>query len=316
MTRAGPAVVMGEFQLPTAADIALLRHTLGGFQRCVVALTWAGAAASPAHPFSWRERAAVLRRSVPDGSRLEFLPVRQHYEDRRALRLVERALHLAPGWPVESARAADLAALERLHALYGAQDPQVTVDGIATQLPPPVVATLRSWIGTPAFERLRGERRKMAEEQAVWARVPWPVTLVTVDAVVRAAGHLLLIRRGRAPGQGLWALPGGFLEPGDTLLQSALRELAEETGLPAGRVQDALRAVKVFDAPSRSQRGRIVNHAHFFELGDTTLPPVQGGDDAAAARWVPVAQLASLEPRLHDDHFHILDEFLGLTGDP
>lgn len=316
MKQPGPVVLMAEFQLPTAADIALLRRALEDTQRCVVALTWAGAAPSPAHPFSWQERAAVLRQSVPDGSRLEFIPVRQHYDDRRALRQVEQALHLAPGLRVENAHGADLAAVERLHALYAAEDPQLAIDRTPADLAPPAAAALRTWIGTAGFDRLRRERLKMAQEQAVWARVPWPVTLVTVDAVVRAAGHVLLIRRGRAPGQGLWALPGGFLEPGDTLLQSALRELAEETGLPAHRVQDALRDVKIFDAPSRSQRGRIVNHAHFFELGDTALPAVQGGDDAAAARWVPIRELAALESQFHDDHFHILDEFLGLTGDP
>ena len=156
----------------------------------------------------------------------------------------------------------------------------------------------------------------MAAEQAVWARVPWPETLVTVDAVVRARDQVLLIRRGRAPGQGLWALPGGFLENADTVLESALRELAEETGLSAGEVRQYLRGVKVFDAPCRSQRGRIVNHAHFFDLGDIAPPPVQGGDDAAAAEWVPVGRLASMESQFHDDHFHILDEFLGLTGKP
>lgn len=316
MTRAGPAVVMGEFQLPTAADIALLRRALEDTQRCVVALTWAGAAPSPAHPFSWQERAAVLRRSVPDGSRLEFIPVRQHYDQRRAVRQVEQALHLAPGSRVENAHAADLATVERLHALYAAEDPQLAIDRSPADLAPPAAAALRTWIGTAGFDRLRGERLKMAEEQAVWARVPWPVTLVTVDAVVCAAGHLLLIRRGRAPGQGLWAVPGGFLEPGDTLLQSALRELAEETGLPANEVEEAFRGVKVFDAPGRSQRGRIVNHAHLFDLGERAPPPVQGGDDAAAAQWVPITQLAALESQFHDDHFHILDEFLGLTGDP
>jgi bifunctional NMN adenylyltransferase/nudix hydrolase len=284
--------------------------------RCVVALEWAGAAPSPAHPLSWEERAAVLRQSVPDGSRLAFLPVRQHYDPRRAQRLVEQALRLAPGWKVESAAAADRDAVGRLHALYAAEDLQAAVAGMAADLTPPAVAALRDWIGTPAFERLRGERRKMAEEQAVWARVPWPVTLVTVDAVVRASGQVLLVRRGRSPGQGLWALPGGFLEAGDTLLQSALRELVEETGMPASRVEGALRAVKVFDAPSRSQRGRIVNHAHFFDLGDTAPPPVQGGDDAAIAQWVPIEELAAMEAQFHDDHFHILDEFLGLTGDP
>jgi bifunctional NMN adenylyltransferase/nudix hydrolase len=43
------------------------------------------------------------------------------------------------------------------------------------------------------------------------------------------------------------------------------------------------------------------------------LPEIAGGDDAAEARWVPIAELPSLEEQFHDDHFHILDSFLGIT---
>jgi bifunctional NMN adenylyltransferase/nudix hydrolase len=44
------------------------------------------------------------------------------------------------------------------------------------------------------------------------------------------------------------------------------------------------------------------------------LPEIAGGDDAAEARWVPIADLPSLEEQFHDDHFHILDYFLGFMG--
>jgi bifunctional NMN adenylyltransferase/nudix hydrolase len=43
------------------------------------------------------------------------------------------------------------------------------------------------------------------------------------------------------------------------------------------------------------------------------LPEIAGGDDAAEARWVPIADLLSLEEQFHDDHFHILDAFLGIS---
>jgi bifunctional NMN adenylyltransferase/nudix hydrolase len=69
----------------------------------------------------------------------------------------------------------------------------------------------------------------------------------------------------------------------------------------------------VFDHPDRSQRGRVITHAHYFDLGDRKLPEIAGGDDAEDARWVPLAGLAALEDQFHDDHFHILDSFFGLT---
>jgi bifunctional NMN adenylyltransferase/nudix hydrolase len=104
------------------------------------------------------------------------------------------------------------------------------------------------------------------------------------------------------------------VEPRDTLLQSALRELQEETGLRLlpDTLAGAFRGVAVFDHPDRSQRGRTITHAHHFDLGERELPELQGADDAAQARWVPVAELAAMEEQFYDDHFHMLDRFLGL----
>jgi len=139
--------------------------------------------------------------------------------------------------------------------------------------------------------------------------------LVTVEGLVRIADRVLLIRRGNAPGKGLLAMPGGFIEQRETACQSALRELQEETGLRllASEMEHALKAVQVFDHPDRSQRGRVITHAFHFDLGPRRLPEIAGGDDAAEARWVEIAQLPSLEEQFHDDHFHILDFFLGIT---
>jgi bifunctional NMN adenylyltransferase/nudix hydrolase len=147
-----------------------------------------------------------------------------------------------------------------------------------------------------------------------WAAAPYAPVFVTVDLVLRCAGHVLLIQRGKDPGQGLWALPGGFVEPRDTLYQSAIRELEEETGLPLlpDTLERSLRGVAVFDHPDRSQRGRTISHTHYFDLGDRELPEVRGGDDAALARWVPIAELAAMESQFFDDHFHMLDRFLEL----
>ena len=64
-----------------------------------------------------------------------------------------------------------------------------------------------------------------------------PDEIAAVSVAVTRAGKALLVRRGRAPAKGLYAFPGGKVEPGETLEQAARRELMEETGLNVGRVE-------------------------------------------------------------------------------
>jgi bifunctional NMN adenylyltransferase/nudix hydrolase len=187
---------------------------------------------------------------------------------------------------------------------------------IADQVPKSTLGFLRHWLPLPHFKRLAHEWRLLNEYHAAWAGTPYPVVFVTVDAVVRCAGHVLLIRRAHAPGVGLLAVPGGFIEPRETTLQSCLRELHEETHLdvPEAALRQCLKASAVFDHPDRSLRGRTITHAFFFDLGDSALPSVRADDDAQAVEWVAVEWLLRVEDQFHDDHFHMLDHFLGVTG--
>jgi ADP-ribose pyrophosphatase YjhB (NUDIX family) len=109
-----------------------------------------------------------------------------------------------------------------------------------------------------------------------------------VGAVVKdGQGRLLLIKRGHEPGAGLWSLPGGRIEPGETDTQALVREMLEETGLTAepgrliGRVQRP------------GLNGAVIDIRDYAAtvIGGTLRP----GDDAADARWVRVADLDSLE---------------------
>ncbi len=129
----------------------------------------------------------------------------------------------------------------------------------------------------------------------------WPRPALTVDVAVfvRVAPLLvLLIQRAEPPFAGEWALPGGFVEEGETVASAAARELAEETGIEAG----GLRLLGVYSAPGRDPRGWTVSVAYVHEL-DAELA-VKGGDDAAAARWFAVDEL----PPLAFDHAQIVTE--------
>jgi bifunctional NMN adenylyltransferase/nudix hydrolase len=186
---------------------------------------------------------------------------------------------------------------------------------MSSQVPGSTLEFLRAWAQLPFLARLRAEWAELAAEHEKWAMSPYPPVFVTVDAVVRVADQVLLIRRGRAPGKGLLAVPGGFIEQRETAYQSAVRELQEETGfhLLPSEMEHACKASRVFDHPDRSQRGRVITHAFYFDFGERMLPEIAGSDDAAEARWVPIAELPACEEQFHDDHFHILDAFLGIT---
>jgi mutator protein MutT len=109
---------------------------------------------------------------------------------------------------------------------------------------------------------------------------------VCVGAIAVADDQLLLIRRGRGPAGGLWSVPGGRVEMGETLAEAVVRELAEETGLEAmcdqfvGWVE------------------RIGDDHHFlildFAVTVISTDPPRAGDDAAEAAWVPLDDVASL----------------------
>jgi 8-oxo-dGTP diphosphatase len=115
-----------------------------------------------------------------------------------------------------------------------------------------------------------------------------------VGAVVRDdAGRLLLIRRGHEPSRGLWSLPGGRVEPGETLEAAVVREVREETGLEV-RVGAAVGSVRI-------PAGAVVYDVTDFACAplDTAAVPV-AGDDADDVAWVGATALDGLActPRL------------------
>jgi bifunctional NMN adenylyltransferase/nudix hydrolase len=288
----------------------------------------------------------MIRLALPqaDRQRVAFLPMRDYYDETRWSAQVRKAvgkvvgdtasialvghfkdatseyLRGFPGWALVSVArqlAVDASTLRDAY-FSGAGEPlDATLAALVDQAPPSTLAFLRAWAALPLFDAMAEEWRVLRQWREDWSVAPYPPVFVTVDAVVHCAGHVLLVERGHAPGKGLHALPGGFIEQRESLYQSAVRELREETGLSLldETMHQCLKSVAVFDHPERSQRGRTITHAHFFDLGARELPQVQGGDDAAAAKWVPIAQLSSIEDRFLDDHFHMLDHFFGLTGE-
>ncbi len=112
--------------------------------------------------------------------------------------------------------------------------------------------------------------------------MPLPKTpALTTDCVIfDPQGRVLLIRRGHPPYEGAYALPGGFVEIGETVESACRREVAEETGIEVGE----LHLVGVYSDPARDPRGHTVSVAYATELAAAAVP--RSGSDAASAEWV------------------------------
>lgn len=113
--------------------------------------------------------------------------------------------------------------------------------------------------------------------------------IVGVGVVVWRDDRILLIRRGRPPSQGQWSLPGGAQELGETVFETARREVAEETGLDV----EVVGVVDVVDLIDRDSEGRVRHH---YTLVDVAAEWREGeavaGDDAEAVTWTRLDELA------------------------
>ena len=126
---------------------------------------------------------------------------------------------------------------------------------------------------------------------------------VTVDVVVFSLQDdelcVLLVRRKYPPYADMWAIPGGFVQPDESLERAALRELAEETG-----VTDVyLEQLYTFGEPDRDPRTRVITVAYYAIVPAEALADHRPGDDASETGWFSMYDL----PELAFDHDQILD---------
>jgi 8-oxo-dGTP diphosphatase len=133
----------------------------------------------------------------------------------------------------------------------------------------------------------------------------FPAFAVTVDVVILTMldGRLcaLLVRRGVAPFEGMWAIPGGFKRPTETLDEAARRELVEETGVDSANL---LTQFGAYGDPGRDPRMNVVTIAYLAVLRD--VAGIAAGTDAAAAALVPVSEALRGTIELAFDHARIL----------
>ncbi len=341
------AVYIGRFEPFHLGHASVLARSLREARKAIVLVGSAGAPRTAKNPWSFAEREIMIRAAAgAEAGRVIVRPLQDHlYNENAWIAAVQSAVGDAiagdgdRGVGAANARVALIGHLKNASSTYLRAFPQWDlIDGeavpmlsatelrrhlfsgdagalrlIEANVPAPVFEMVAAFRATEAYAQLNEEFQHIETYRAAWSTTPYAPTFVTADAVVIHSGHVLLVKRKAQPGRGLWALPGGFVQQDETVRDAAIRELREETRLklPVPVLKGSIRAEAVFDHPDRSQRGRTITHAFHFDFPTGELPAVRGSDDAARARWVPIAEAQRMRAQLFEDHYFIIEHFLG-----
>jgi len=167
--------------------------------------------------------------------------------------------------------------------------------------------------GVVPGSQVRDFTKSIAEYKKAASAAPYETIYTTVDAVVEQSGHVLLVQRGSFPGKGLWAMPGGFINPKERIVDGIIRELREETKLkvPEKVLRGSITHRDVFDDVERSTRGRTITHTALIQLDNaSSLPKVKGSDDAMNAKWFSLAEFETMKNIMFEDHYSIIKNML------
>jgi len=333
-------VFIGRFQPFHAGHQAVVRTALAQSRRVILLIGSAEQPRSTRNTFTFEEREQMVLTAFEnsDAARIDCVPlIDVIYDDARWVKSVEDAvasvvtqhlhtiptpkvglvghykdptsyyLSLFPHWDtvtVDSYRGISATPIRDAYLLGTLP--------LRDHIPQSTLDFLTRFQRSEVYPVLQEEARYIAEYKQSWRVAPYPPTFVTVDAAVVHDGHILLVERGNLPGRGLWALPGGFLDPEETLFAGCLRELREETqiALTDAMLRAAYRKQRTFDEPHRCERGRAITQGFYFELdASQPRPIVEGADDAKHAFWWPLDEIRSTQ--MFEDHYAIIDELTG-----
>ena len=330
-------VFIGRFQPFHCGHKAVIDEALKRADSVIILIGSANLPRSLRNPFSVAERIAMIKNAYSDeeAARIHCVALDDAlYNDTRWLKYVQASirsvtddlsadiglighskdsssyyLSLFPNWgSVSVANYHNLSATPiRDSYLMGAMPtPERT--------PESTRSVLKAFKETPEYDQLHEEAGFIDKYKKQWEVAPYPPTFITADALVVQSGHILLVERRSMPGRGLWALPGGFLNPKETLFDACIRELREETRLkvPEPVLRGSFHSQHTFDDPYRSARGRTITQAFYLQLKSDAkgLPKVKGSDDAATAFWLPLAELDA--KMMFEDHYAIITKMVGL----
>lgn len=328
-------VYIGRMQPPTLAHVANVKKAIDLSKKVLVLFGSSFQPRTIKNPWKWQERAMMLANQLQpaDTPSVVFKGIRDYrYNDQEWAQQVQRLvkqevidhdkpkigiigckkdtssyyLDMFPQWKfiemeqIEDVNATTIREEYFTGKLFEWHDKEF--------ISAPLQEYLRKWSSAPEYSELVAEFKFINKYKSAWEAAPYPPIFVTTDAAVIQSGHILLVQRKAAPGKGLWALPGGFLNQDESVTVGVLRELREETKLkiPTAVMAGSIVDRHVFDHPGRSLRGRTITHAFAFVLPNGELSKVKGGDDAAKAKWFPLNDVLEMGEFLFEDHLDII----------
>jgi bifunctional NMN adenylyltransferase/nudix hydrolase len=344
------AAFIGRFAPFHNAHKSILKKSFEVADRTLVLLGSANAPRTIRTPFTWQEREKMIRESFnyDQNQKLIFEPIEDRLYNNTAwiaeiqstVAKYERRpdkiclighkkdgtsfyLKLFPEWDsFDVKQTLNLSSTDIRQRLFTYQtydrDGNYLENNMCEDLPDSVRLHLFNvWRKSAEFKELKHEWDFIQDYKKQWAAAPYPPIFTTVDSVVVQSGHIALVERKAFPGEGLIALPGGFLNQNETLLDGAIRELYEETKIkvPEPALRGSLVTQDTFDHPYRSSRGRTITTAFLFQLRDEEkLPKLKGSDDARRAFWCPLAEVK--RDMMFEDHFDIIYNLTGRLDRP
>jgi bifunctional NMN adenylyltransferase/nudix hydrolase len=337
-------IYIGRMEPPTKAHIANIKKALSLSTTVLVMLGSCNQPRTIKNPWNFIERSSMVFNQLDeiDHPRIKFIPLIDYrYNDQEWISQVQHEVKKATSNQVEPTIGIigckkdqssyyldyfpqwDFIEMDTIEDIDASTVRSEYFEGRLLQwrdkelISPALTEYLKKWSQTPEYDQLKREYKFIADYKRGWQVAPYPPIFVTVDAIVIQSGHILLIKRRSIPGEGLYALPGGFVNQDETLLDAAIRELREETKLkvPTPVLLGSLKAQHVFDNPGRSLRGRTITHAFVFSLKAGPLCKVKGNDDAAVARWIPIDSILDMENYLFEDHIDIIRYGINNSGE-
>jgi bifunctional NMN adenylyltransferase/nudix hydrolase len=339
------AVFIGRFQPFHNAHKSIVDMALEKAERVLILVGSSEEARSSKNPFTFEERSEVIRAIFPDACKVTIEPLPDNpYNEEGWIENVKTLVRKHSGWTDKLdngialvGHASDSSSYylkhfpewdfidsgENVNDIHASKirsilfDPfSKTIDRVLEYVPLQTSEFLKKFYNTDIFYKLKKEHSHVTFYCSGFG---YPTIYVTADCLVKYRNKFLFIKRKSDYGNGLIAIPGGFVDQNETVLQSAIRELKEETKISVSVEDLAAYSKKVFlaDYPSRDLRARIISQVILFDIppydvdGKNINISVQANDDAQDVLWLTVGNFyEKKQSEFFADHFHVINQII------